>query len=83
MRDQEQTLRRLTEVVCRVTAQRCELAATVYAIRAKRRTPEEIRMLLDSARRAVYLSRLLRHKWAVLCRVQLALGACECARLFS
>ena len=60
--DTAEETRHLAEVANRLRAHRLELARTVRALRMKRRTPEQIREVIDRAKRVVYRSMLTRRK---------------------
>jgi hypothetical protein len=61
--DPDEQLELLAEVAARLRKQRVEVARTIRALRAKRRTPEQIRAAVDRARAAVYRSILMRRRW--------------------
>ena len=60
--DPEEEAEHLNEVRERLRASRVELARTVHALQRKRRTPEQVRAVIDRAKRIVYKSILLRSK---------------------
>jgi hypothetical protein len=59
----------LRKTLARVREARGELTRTIRALRLNRRTPEQIRVVLDEARRALYKSRLLRRTCGRLSRI--------------
>jgi hypothetical protein len=58
--DTAEEIERLAQVVVRLREKRIELARTIRAVRQKRRTPDQIRSVIDRAKRALYRSILLR-----------------------
>ena len=52
----------LKEVAARLAIKRGELRRTIRAIQSGRRTPQQLRAVLDRARLAVYRSTLLQRK---------------------
>ena len=59
----EDELAHLAEVKGRLQEKRTELHRTIRAIQQKRHTPEQIRAVIDRARRLVYKSVLLKRRW--------------------
>ena len=53
----------LVDVARRLRAGRHLLAMTVYTIQHGRRTPEQVRAVLDRASRAIHRNRLVRRRW--------------------
>ena len=60
--DPEEENERLLEVVRQLRENRRDLARTMAAIQKKRRTPQEISLLLDRAKRVVQRSVLIRRR---------------------
>jgi hypothetical protein len=58
--DTAEEIERLAQVVVRLREKRIELARTIRAVRQKRRTPDQIRSVIDRAKRALDRSILLR-----------------------
>ena len=58
--DEEQ---HLAEVAEQLRAGRKRLSMTVYALQRKRRTPEEVRAVLERSLRAIRRNQLVRMRW--------------------
>jgi len=60
----------LAEVAQRLRAGRMHLAMTIYSLQRRRRTPEQVRRVLDQASCAVRRSQVVRLRWHRLFSVQ-------------
>jgi hypothetical protein len=61
--DDDEQEQQLTEVASRLRDGRKHLAMTIYSIQHRRRTPEQVRSVLDRASRAIRRSQLVRTRW--------------------
>ena len=61
--DEQEDAQDLADVAQRLRLGRKRLAMTVYTIQHGRRTPEQVRAVLDRAERAIHRNRLVRRRW--------------------
>ena len=59
-------LRRLAEAAARLKEGRQLLSMTVYAIQHGRRTPDQVRGVLDRSSRAIRRNQIVRSRWTQL-----------------
>jgi hypothetical protein len=61
--------RRLAEAAARIREGRQLLSMTVYAIQRGRRTPDQVRAVLDRSTRAIRRNQIVRRRWTQLLAV--------------
>jgi len=62
-------VRRLAEAAARLRQGRQLLSMTVYAIQHGRRTPDQVRAVLDRSSRAIRRNQIVRSRWTQLLAV--------------
>ena len=64
--DESEAEQLLAEAAQRLWKGRRALSMTVYAVQRGRRTPEQVRAVLDRSSRAIYRNHLVRVRWKLL-----------------